>query len=555
MQSSKLVETEAGIEFDLMPGKLYLLALPDNAFGNALMLDALQHAVQAQRPVWLIGRADAAHDWHDASHPVRQARATGAITVLEMRSSGRGVRPMLRELSHFGVARALLVFDGAERLFQAAPQDERTLRHWRNFAEEGECTVVFILRAQDGMALADVGPLLPVSQLFGGIGRVRTNDGAPLFDIFHWFAQGGVQAGARLRLAEGGNAWGVQGSTETVAAQGLAPASDVDQVLCMQSLSSQATALPAHWHVHKDLAAVLQASMGAIAATVVLCFDLDTVFTDLARAIYSLRKRCGDRLKIVVREHDRQRYSQESLLIQLGATLLVPPEVGHSRFLTMVSLVQGQVFSRVLPSDLGQAITSSFGELHKGYLPPPMFVQVTQKALDNGEKLGVQSILVRMPFGGGLTARDTLMHCSAKRPGDLVTADLKFVYVFLFACREGDADLAIERLFKLSVRDLFDGQDRFFSRSSILGQLDALDLQAASLPDLSEVLSTQILRNDPTPAHTGALDAERRSAGQTRSSQFHHRRHSDPLPAQPHPLVLRDADISDEEDMMIFILV
>lgn len=115
--------------------------------------------------------------------------------------------------------------------------------------------------------------------------------------------------------------------------------------------------------------------------------------------------------------------------------------------------------------------------------------------------LAVQSILVRLPLAPGITALDALRACDIKRKGDICTAIPESIYVFLFACREGDVDLALDHIFTLPIDVLFEGQLRFPIPTTIEHGLNDLAhfLNTSAVPDYADELNV--------PASYGTLAA------------------------------------------------
>jgi hypothetical protein len=115
--------------------------------------------------------------------------------------------------------------------------------------------------------------------------------------------------------------------------------------------------------------------------------------------------------------------------------------------------------------------------------------------------LAIQSILVRLPLAPGMTALDALHACDIKRKGDICTAIPDSLYVFLFACREGDVDLALGHIFTLPIDMLFEGQLRFSIPTTI----------EHGLNDLANILNTSVVPNYTdelnVPAGYGTLAA------------------------------------------------
>jgi cellulose biosynthesis protein BcsE len=311
----------------------------------------------------------------------------------------------------------------------------------------------------------------------------------------------------------------------------------------MRSVFAPQEKAPSGWRITDDDLGLVQAlGEGAVAATFVLAFTPDTDFDPLARCLFGLRKRGGPRLKILVREvGSRLRYNQETLAVRLGANLVVPAELSTARFLSLSTMVQGQVFPHSLPSSYEQALKQAMPEQERGYLPPAEFTRAVRTALAHSRVLGLEVALLRLPLAYGLLPLDALHHCKVKRAGDLCTADAASVYVFLYACRENDVDTTLERLFTLPVGELFTGDDRLLSPRAIEDVLRDFDTRRATgrFPDLSGELA-RLMAVPASPARPGpqtqATAPNATAAPQAVNLPAHY---PAPPPAVPAPLALR----------------
>jgi len=152
--------------------------------------------------------------------------------------------------------------------------------------------------------------------------------------------------------------------------------------------------------------------------------------------------------------------------------------------------------------------------------------------LQRSRALPVQSALLRLPLAYGLLPLDALRYCRIKRAGDLVTADDRSVFLFLYACRETDLDKTLERLFSLPLGELFSTEDRFLSPHTIRQAIDDLDIrhQQQAFPDLSAELAAVTKAQKPHQQALPATTARQQPAVQ---------RHNAPPPAARRPLPVK----------------
>jgi cellulose biosynthesis protein BcsE len=451
---------------------------------------------------------------------MRQALVAGHIQSFVW--GGSTVAPSFRrifeELDYFAPAKGgLVVLDGADRLFAGADPaaTDAALAACQQWAERRASTLLLLCpRRSDRTDPAAI--LRSAAHRLGGFTRLHPVDSGLVWEVFHWFGPEGILANRSLRLSIGAD-------SRLMVADDQAPrherelATDENAVFITHASLPPGQPAPAAWQVVEDLDAAVTAMSNATAATVVLHHNQTGPLATLARTVFSLRKARGNRIKIVVREiNARLRYSQEHLITGMGANLVVSAEVAFSRFLGMIEMVQGQVFSRPLANDYKEAVTAIATPAKRGYLTPSAFIETVAAIMARARVLDVQCVLIRLPLARGLTPADALRYCSMRRPGDLCTADLDSIYVFLFACRESDITLTLERLFRLPVAELFEGEDRCLSPETIhhATQMLATAVQTANWSDLSmefaieagqPVPATQVVPTTPTPVHGTGL--------------------------------------------------
>ncbi|MFO6418798.1 cellulose biosynthesis protein BcsE [Hylemonella sp. W303a] len=551
-------------------GKVYAIVGEDDAPSAALLWRTLLDASEKERNAALVSAPGVAENLAqsglqaEAHEAIRRKR----IAVFETVPPARTAPPpkpaanlahaqgLAQDLTHLerqtGRRAQLLVINGMETLFPAL--DEATLRFWRTHAEQEDRAVVLLFREH----ARSLSALRPMVHVVAGLVELKSRYGATTLGIFHWFHREGLLAGRSVAVRQGS-----QGALEVCEPQRGAqaanplssapPATDEAQFIAMGSVFAPQEKAPSGWRITDDDLALVQAlGEDAVAATFVLAFTHETDFDLLARSIFGLRQRGGPRVKILVREvGTRLRYNQETLAVRLGANLVVPAELSTARFLSLSTMVQGQVFPHSLPSSYEQALKTSMPEQERGYLPPAEFTRAVRAALAQSQVLGVQVALVRLPLAYGLLPLDALRYCSIKRAGDLCGADSSSVYLFLYACRENDVDATLKRLFTLPVGELFTSDDRLHSPRAIEDALRDYDSRGASgrFPELTGELAQLAsaagqAATGPSAVRSAPLESTGQGGQATRRLQdtaaFLSSAYAPPPPAVPAPLTLRE---------------
>ena len=459
----------------------------------------------------------------DLAAATAAAIGAGRIKILRHRlgrPAPAQIRTMLAEFDYFApAANSLLLIDCGEHWFDQPIRRGRAplIESLRQWAQRRQLAVVLLFYAPAARAVDRAAELLVFSRQLSGIARIaresrRADAPPPAPDaaasaplrcrLLFWFGPGAMQSDATLTLNIG-----TDGALRSVAAAGRRPERhtplDADRVVVQRSALAGSGGAPVHWVVCDTLSDVLTACTDAVAATVILAFERTTPNDALMQLVFRLRQTAGGRLKIIVRELQvRMRYNEDALIARLGANLIVPMEVGYARFLSMMEMVQSQVFSAALPATFEAALEDGLPDQALGYLPPLAFARAVADTLARSRALAIDNVLVRLTLVNGLTPLDAMRHCSLKRAGDLFTADRKSVLVFLFACRELDATQTLSRIFALPIGELFGSEHRYLANPAARSAIEDFSQRAANgrLPDLSaELLRIAALRT-PMPS-------------------------------------------------------
>ena len=473
----------------------------------------------ASEPAWLVTARvtpAALSPPPDLADATAAALSAGKIKVLRHqlgRPTPAQIRGMLAEFDFFAPSpHSLMVIDCGDHWFDQVSRRGRaplveSLRQW---AVRRRIAVVLLFHAPAVRTIDRATELLAFSRHLGGIARLaresrRTpappappappatsadDSATPLrCRLLFWFGAT-MRADATLTLAKGADGMLHAVTDARVRAARQAP-TDAGRVVAQRSVLAGSGGAPQHWVLCDTLGEVLAACAGAVAATVMLTFERTTPPDALMQAVYQLRQMAGGQLKIIVRElHVRMRYNEDALIARLGANLIVPMEVSYARFLSMMEMVQSQVFSASLPPTFEAALENGLPDQALGYLAPAAFARAVSDALARSRTLAIDNVLVRLTLANGLTPLDAMRHCSLKRAGDLFTADRKTVLVFLFACREMDATQTLERIFALPIGELFGSEHRYIANLAAQSAIEEFGQRASGgrLPDLSDEL-------------------------------------------------------------------
>ncbi len=276
-------------------------------------------------------------------------------------------------------------------------------------------------------------------------------------------------------------------------------APDQGRVVATAAAVAGVKGVPAQWTVVPDLSAVEASCHDAVAATVLLHAEDDREFGALSQLVYRMRLSHPRALKIIVREvGNKLRYNNELVLMRLGANTVVYKEIHFSRLLMIINDMATQAYTRPVEHEYLLALQAAEPNPITGYLAPSVFCREVTNMLKRTERISMGHTLVRLPLLLRVAHLDALQACQARRFGDIFTADQHQVYLFLFACRESDVDLTLDRLFSVPIAELFSSiiiEPTQELIQAAVGQLKR-DHEYSPIPDYSSMLPANLSARD-----------------------------------------------------------
>lgn len=258
-------------------------------------------------------------------------------------------------------------------------------------------------------------------------------------------------------------------------------------------LGSLAKQMPGIWQRVDTLVGMMHATRNTRSATSILCFQHDTNLRQLAEAVHTLRHSLGRHAQIVVQEKGASlRYQNEALLLRLGLNLVVHRDVPTSRLPLLLGSLSGQIFNRDVGINFEAALASVTPTGLRGYLLPLRFAREVSAILDRAETLNIPCAMIIGKPIQSMAMIDILTHVGLSRPGDLITADGEYCYLFLNACPQSVMLATLERILGTSVDATFDDIRFLVRREEIDPELAALSRAAeqGDLPDYSSMNDT-----------------------------------------------------------------
>lgn len=436
----------------------------------------------------------------------------------------------LRALKPFGFrSNALYFVEGAERWLSwddpdALAREGRLLANW---CEARRMAVVLLLDpskiggAPEPDETLDAFMTDELTQRAGhfefhgacaGMARMGRTHGELLWHVDFWRTGRALATGETraLRFTDDGHLSVAPEVVDVQAQAALRLARDESRVVATRSVVSRESWVPPEWEIVDDQQAAVAVCVGAQAATVLLDYRDRSTLEALCAAVHALRRECGRALKIVVVERrEALRHQYELLLLSLGANLIVGRELPFSRVQSLLRSLQGQLDTRPVAVDYQAALAAALTDDVRGYLPVPAFCERIEAVLARGAVLDLPHVLAKIALLPNVSHAEALRQCMPRRTGDVVTADAAHLYVFLFACRLPDADIALRHIFTADVHGLSD-RVVYLAEASIEREVKALAEanRRAPIADFSDLFPSAPQRElQPRTRETGADEA------------------------------------------------
>lgn len=413
----------------------------------------------------------------------------------------------LRALKRFGVKQdTLYIIEGADYWFSwrnaaALVQEANFLANW--CALRRSCVLLVFSGAQLGADLKTAqfddqrqgftAALNGFHGAFAGVASLLKSHGEMIWKVEFWRAADAMVTGESvpLRFTETGTL-AIARTTVDDAQRMMLLTKDENRVVATQASIADEKYVPAEWEIMENNPAVLAACRNARGVTVLLDYSGQNALADLCETIHTLRWRCGQALKIVVRErHQFMRHQYELLILSLGANQVIGRDVPFSRLQFLLKSLQGQLRTRPIASDFQTALSAAICASVCGYLTVPVFCKQIEMMIERGQVLHLPHLLFHVRLRPEIAHLDALNACILRRDGDICTADLNGLYLFLFGCRISDADAVMLRIFGEDAGRFFDKDVRYTDNVDLLKQLTILKgnnvLHAA--PDYTDALS------------------------------------------------------------------
>ncbi len=256
---------------------------------------------------------------------------------------------------------------------------------------------------------------------------------------------------------------------------------------------------PVEWQQLRSEQAVATALERNSDDAILLSYYRGQDIVTLMKTIFQLRSYFGRYLRIYVRELDQSiRHTDEQLLLQAGATLILPINLRFSQVVSLIESSVGWRFSRFLPHSFAALQEQFVPKELQGYTPLSSFVQHVRRLARLASEQNIDYSLVLGKPARGLKVVDIVQRFHHRRGGDLVSSAERLVPIFLFGCRAQDVTHTLEFLFGAPLANVFANDQRIHTLQSLEGKLDDLEAGHNNLD-----LTSALVQAEHTEEHVG----------------------------------------------------
>lgn len=493
----------------LSTGQLYLVLYGEDTPHDLLLHNHLvDSSGTGQTPIWITDQEP-----HrtlvagDLAQRLKELVKNGKVQVF-LEEISASVERLLGEIDYYAHPhQQLIVIERFQRycLNGMQAEFEHALIAMRAWAQERQC--IFLLMSpveyQQPLLRAGVGTL-------GGIANLMYQ-GRNLSWVIHYWLQGDHLISQRTaQISQADNQQLLidsrsPDSLELVPSDG--PVYDTNRTVVARAVLN-GYPLPAGWEVVNHNNDVTDQLSSAVGCTFLLEFSPAVSLKELTQLVYQMRLGRGARLRIVIRELGTHlRASEESRLYQLGASLVIPAEVSFARLQGMLASLQGQLYSRLLPTDFNTTWQQSSLPGVRGYLEPVEFVHEAQQSLKQIDLYIHQPLLVQMDLEPEWQRTDPAELMQVGRAGDFFTRVSDRLFLYLHSCQPDQVTRVLEQLLQRPVDEVCSAQQQWMTLDQIQLVLSQLS-RTVQDPSSTEFPVTQNTANptEKSVTHRPATD-------------------------------------------------
>jgi len=324
------------------------------------------------------------------------------------------------------------------------------LVEWRYWLQKNQSIMVVVSYGAESETL--VNKLYLHNETLSGLSFLQKNElDELLYQVWHWRNPLGVSGQALFQMTTQGDRL-LATDTEPIPSNTTVPST----IFLQHNIASQVVLAGRNDYALVDSwDALVAKGLTELNPTLVFALQRHQDLEQLARTLYYLRQQRQQALRLVVLEMGSHalRHSEIELLILSGCSLVIP-KGNLSRFFNLLDVLHSQPDRFQITSNLDQALQKIQVQSVRGELPVSDFVSYLEHIYSDFTDLEPRGSLIVMTPVDMLSTAQLLTQIQIQRDGDVVCANTKWVYVFLFECEASLVNVALGRLMRLPLSEL-----------------------------------------------------------------------------------------------------
>ena len=499
------------------PG-LFIISSPDKAIANSVLVQTIiNNPFNKTALISIEDGNDVFNVSPDTGKKLFEIHQVGnlLLNIAHAKETKHLLKNIEEDIKHYSFLSVdFILINIYQNIFEKMSINElaATISRWQKWLIVNKKSCLWMVHGDEASNLIN-NKFITLNNLFNGLATLDFDISDIKYNIFFWHLTSSVNANIYLNLHFDNikNELSVNKNAPlNLENSSKISINENEKIFVIKSPEYSEEVFPRHWEVVNSLDTIKDELNQNPSATVIFYINADINVNEAARNVLDLRKKVGRQVKIILREMEQcLRNSEEKLIINVGANLIIPHNISFLKFITQVYALQGTLFNRNIPNNLEDVHQIDLDTYGKSYLPLGDFLKQVSLLVDNAQKMQINSTLLRFRLNPSIPIEEIILLIKIKRNGDLLTVTENHLYLFLFQCDKSEITNALSHLILLPIEDLFYEQVFFSYIDEIRAELKLVALE--SYKSNQPVIDTQLMSkmhsavDSNKPAHQTSL--------------------------------------------------
>ena len=499
------------------PG-LFIISSPDKAIANSVLVQTIiNNPFNKTALISIEDGNDVFNVSPDTGKKLFEIHQVGnlLLNIAHAKETKHLLKNIEEDIKHYSFLSVdFILINIYQNIFEKMSINElaATISRWQKWLIVNKKSCLWMVHGDEASNLIN-NKFITLNNLFNGLATLDFDISDIKYNIFFWHLTSSVNANIYLNLHFDNikNELSVNKNAPlNLENSSKISINENEKIFVIKSPEYSEEVFPRHWEVVNSLDTIKDELNQNPSATVIFYINADINVNEAARNVLDLRKKVGRQVKIILREMEQcLRNSEEKLIINVGANLIIPHNISFLKFITQVYALQGTLFNRNIPNNLEDVHQIDLDTYGKSYLPLGDFLKQVSLLVDNAQKMQINSTLLRFRLNPSIPIEEIILLIKIKRNGDLLTVTENHLYLFLFQCDKSEITNALSHLILLPIEDLFYEQVFFSYIDEIRAELKLVALE--SYKSNQPVIDTQLMSkmhsavDSNKPAHPTSL--------------------------------------------------